>query len=360
MLRPALLLAAASLLGIAPPAGMAAPAMAATPSGNAIPAEEAGLRALQAQDMRVAAITYRLAVANGPLCLDHAPQSGLVLHDAAQYAAAYRPAAMRLFGLDRGVGVEGVVPGSPAERAGLRAGDIVTAIDGATLEANPRGLKGDASYAPLSATLERLAAALAAGPVTLAVRRDGASLSFRVLPVEGCASTVQVLPSRALDAGADGRMITLATGILRYTPDDDSLAVLIGHEMAHNALRHRMVLDGQKVERGFLASFGRNATLIRRTEVEADYLGLYLAARAGFDIEAAPLLWERLGRATDMGFLSDPTHPRWRERVAAARAGIAEIRARMARNAALLPDSAWLEKVRAEAVAFPPHRAPDP
>jgi S1-C subfamily serine protease len=66
-----------------------------------------------------------------------------------------------------GVRLEGVVPGSPAEAAGLRAGDILIAVDGKEL----LGLKA------LSALLK----SLTPGQVSLKYLRDGREESAQVL-----------------------------------------------------------------------------------------------------------------------------------------------------------------------------------
>jgi diguanylate cyclase (GGDEF)-like protein len=70
---------------------------------------------------------------------------------------------------DGRVAVQGVVPGLPAERAGLRAGDLLLAIDGA-----PIGREGD--YDRAASRFDRNL------PVTYLVERDGASRPVVVRP----------------------------------------------------------------------------------------------------------------------------------------------------------------------------------
>lgn len=301
----------------------------------------AGLRQLQAEDLRVARVTYRLAVAGADLCLDTGPLSGILVHGASQYSPDYRPAARQVFGLGDLPGVEGVVPGSAADRAGLVAGDTLLAVNGEAFERYEAADKA-ADYAPVAAAKARLQAALAKGPVTLHIKRGGEARTIRITPDTGCASTVQLLPSDTSDAGADGRMISITTEMVAQTHDDDELAVVIGHEMAHNALRHRQRLDAAGVSRGLLRIFGKNASRIKETEIEADHLGLYLMARAGFDIQAAPRFWERYGKAHDMSFLSEPTHPRWKTRVRQLTDTIVEIRKKEQTGQPLVPPSSLL------------------
>src|SRR5438094_8065314 len=47
-----------------------------------------------------------------------------------QFMNQNNPALLRSFGADRGVVVNSVEPGSPAERAGLKIGDVIVAVDG--------------------------------------------------------------------------------------------------------------------------------------------------------------------------------------------------------------------------------------
>lgn len=298
---------------------------------------EAGLEHLREGDLRVATVVYRLAAANAELCRDVAPLTGLIIHDALQYNQDYRPAAIRLFGLGDRPGIMAIVPGSPAERAGFRPNDMLLAIGGVPVAAGPSRTSEATSYQGVADVLEQLDSALAKGSVTLEVRRGEERVSLLLTPVIGCASRSQLIPDDKKDAGADGRMISITTALADYTQSDDELAVILGHEMAHNVLRHRLKLKESGIARGLLSHFGKNATAIRATEREADHVGLYMMARAGFDITAAPAFWRRYGRATDLGIFSDPTHPRWRERERELLSAIDAIHAKRARGEPLVP-----------------------
>lgn len=314
-----------------------AAALALAGPAHADATDRAALEALRAQDLRVATIAYRLASANVALCPDRTPLSGLLVHDARQYAPALRPEARALFDLGDGPGVLAVVPGSPAARAGLRPNDRLRAIGGVALAIATADARAPASYDGTGATIAALDRDYAAGPVRLSIMRAGTARDITLAPVQGCATQVQLIPSRKLNASADGRYVTITTAIADYASTDDELAVVIAHEMAHNVLRHSERLDAQGVSRGLLRSFGKNRGRIRATEEEADRFGLYLLARAGYDMAAAPAFWTRFGRQHGLGIFADGTHPGERSRVAALEATTAEIEAKRSTGAPIEP-----------------------
>lgn len=311
----------------------------AAPSSDPTMAD--GLRALRDADVRVATIAFRLATANLDLCQDVAANAGVVLHDADQYSQAARDEARDVFGLGEWPGVSGVVSEGPADKAGIRADDALIAINGEpTVPRSPtakvrESRRGD--YAQMGRLLTRLQTALAQGPVEIELLRDGRRITTTLAPVMACASAIQLMPSKKLHGGADGQMISITTALVDFAQNDDELAIIIAHEMAHNALRHRASLDEQKVSRGLLSIFGANARKIRDTECAADHIGLFLAARAGYAIEVAPNFWRRFGRTYDFGPFSDPTHPSGKERARAADATIAQIEELRTRGAPVMP-----------------------
>jgi hypothetical protein len=289
---------------------------AAAPVGQA---EE--LRALVALDTRVAAIGDRLA--RGGLCREVLSNPGWVLQDVAQYIPALRPVARQALQLGELPSVVAMLPGSAAASS-LRIGDEIVSVSGRGIAANARG------YRRVEQVETMVEQALAAGPVDLVIRRQGRDVPVRIAPVPGCRSRFQLLTGRGLNAKADGRYVQVTGELVEFVRNDDELALVIAHELAHNVLRHKDRLDAAGVSRGLFAGFGKNRTRIRETELEADRLALYLMARAGYDVTVAPAFWERFGRKTVPGFLSDGTHPGARERVRRAEAEVARIRAQQA------------------------------
>ena len=130
--------------------------------------------------------------------------------------------------------------------------------------------------------------------------------------------------------------IVFYTGMLELAADDDEVAAVMGHEVAHVVARHA----GERMSQNVLIQTGLGAAAAalsepqsprgqatmaalglgvqvgvqlpfsRRHESEADEIGLFLMAEAGYDPRAAVSFWERMEEATANGppaFLS--THP---------------------------------------------------
>lgn len=114
-----------------------------------------------------------------------------------------------------------------------------------------------------------------------------------------------------------GGKVAVFTGILKITKNENGLATVIGHEVAHALQRHgaerysRSILEtiGQVGALAAGAAAGRPDAAIaamsaygvgvslpfgRKQESEADYIGLKLMAQAGYDPREAVPFWERM------------------------------------------------------------------
>jgi predicted Zn-dependent protease len=132
-----------------------------------------------------------------------------------------------------------------------------------------------------------------------------------------------------------GGKIAIYTGILPVTQTEDSLAAVMGHEVAHALLNHsqQQVSAGVLQKLGFLAirillrdsskdvqdiaigAYGAGSHILgtlpfsRSHESEADHYGLILMSIAGYNPEEAISFWERMESQSggNIEFLS--THP---------------------------------------------------
>lgn len=302
---------AAALAGAALFGGCAGLSDASSSSGDA--AER--LARLVEADARVATVFHRLIAANVDICPVRGVAPGWSLHAASQYGPDLRPLAEGLHGLDRDLpGILAVAPNGPAARAGLAPGDLITAVDGQALSA------GDAtarpSYDGLAANLRTLDAAFRRGPATLDVLRGGRAISVRVEPEPVCGYSVHVEPGSARNARSDGSGVFISAGLAGFAADDADLALVLGHELAHAVLQHR--LPG-----GALTAAGRAGD----AEREADRIGLCLARRAGYATDGAAAFWRRFGAADWRARYPQLGHPSAEARARALEAAAAELAA---------------------------------
>ncbi len=293
---------------------------AASPAKEEAP-DAAFFETLRAADLRLATIAYRLTTANAALCDRQQPQVGMPIHALTQYGPSARQSAAKAFGFELTIGVEAVVAGAPADRAGIRANDSIVAINDTEQPGLPSTDAAEGAGARDAAEAV-IAAAPIGKPLRLTVLRAGRRLPIAVQPVTGCRSRFEILLGSGLGATADGAIVQIGERFFEsYT--DEEIAVVVAHELAHNILRHRDRLDAAKINRGLLAELGRNGRLIRETEDQADLLGIYLLANAGYDPMSAPKFWRQKGGTIDGGLFRSRTHASSK-----ARAEVLEVAAR--------------------------------
>ena len=145
-----------------------------------------------------------------------------------------------------------------------------------------------------------------------------------------------------------GGKIVVYEGMLPVTQDETSLAIVLGHEIAHAVAKHSAEQMSKQMRQEYAAQIGGNvlksvaqakgintnsAALIdliaqqgfnfanlkysRDNETEADRLGLIFAAMAGYDPQQAIPFWQRMaqiGGSTKSELFSD--HPSDENRIA--------------------------------------------
>ena len=155
-----------------------------------------------------------------------------------------------------------------------------------------------------------------------------------------------------------GGKIAVYSGILEITNNEGSLAALMGHEIAHAVARHGserasqgLILDlgTMAVEKlllgrplsgdskklyNYFATFGVMLPFSRSHETEADYLGLVFMHFAGFDLNDAYRMWERMDKLNSKNrtaeFLS--THPSSKTRIENIKKWIPLVKERYKKN----------------------------
>ena len=153
--------------------------------------------------------------------------------------------------------------------------------------------------------------------------------------------------------------------MMRLAETDEELATVVGHEIAHNVMGHveskrtgaiiggllgALVDSAAASQGGNMGGFytdmgmrlGANAYSVDK-EQEADYVGLYLMERGGFDSSNVANFWRRMGaenpgaiERSGMPFLD--THPAPPERFLALQSIHQEIMNKRAAGEPLLPN----------------------
>lgn len=309
------------------------------------------LESRAAEYRRVYDIAERLSSANAELCARRAQMIGVRFENLNDYSRETRNAAQTLWGLNDRPSVVWVGADSPAARAGLRPRDQLIAINGQAIRAGRNSSRQ---------ALNRLRDATAEGPVVLQIMRGAETIDVTVTPEETCAYQFFLVDGDDINAAADGRTIYLNRGMLRFVRTDEELALVLGHELAHNAMRHieamqtnammgtvgGAVLDilaaagGVNTGGAFADAGGDIGRMMfsQAFESEADYVGLYFTARAGFDTTDVESFWRRMAAENPRGIRFAYSHPNSAERYLGLAAARLEISNKLAAGLPLRPN----------------------
>lgn len=180
------------------------------------------------------------------------------------------------------------------------------------------------------------------------------------LQKNGCYYYFKLSQNEEINSRADGKNIIIYNGMMRFVESDDELAIVMAHEFSHNLMGHSKAqnknatigkilgvaldafVDSQGLSSGGQITQGGEeigtATYSTDFEKEADYVGMYVLARAGYDLTKAANLWRRLSIDDPDGIYTSVSHPSNPERFLALQKTISEIRYKREHHLPLLPD----------------------
>jgi hypothetical protein len=267
-----------------------------------------------ASQRRIEEVSFRLMTAASDFCVDRQGAAyGFTVANRYSFGDGMADAATAAFGLDSSAKVLSVTSGSPAYEAGLIEGDVITRVNGKPIK------PGKNAANAVSKAVEN------AGLGGLNLNIGGPNpRRVRVVPAVACDYSIEVLNSDKVNAYADGERLRVTKGMLWFAKDDAELAMVLSHELAHNIMGHA----------GTFASMFYDK---KSREADADYVGLYIMARGGFEIEKASNFWRRLAAAFPRMIDSSSTHPLMPARFVAIRKTTEEIRAKEAKGLPLVP-----------------------
>lgn len=292
-------------------------------------AEQASLLALQRDDQRVADTAWRIASRNSDSCLKLWAALGVSLQHISQYEPAYRAAAQAAFGLDDSYpSILAVAEGSPAAAAGLKPNDILRAVNGADLASKSKEQTTAASYDAVSVAMAALEALPEQKTAILSIERGGQRLDVSITPQNVCRSRVELAPGNAINANANGLVAQISGRLVNWVESDDELALVIAHEMAHNLMGHPKKLSEKSSLSGLATSLGLSGSAQRQMELDADRMGIIMAANAGYNYKIAPDFWARLNSNAPLASFLATSHPTTRARRENAQRVVDELNAK--------------------------------
>jgi hypothetical protein len=336
---------------------------------NAIGAEQqfqqvAHIRKYYSELHRVDTVAFRIRTANRADCRGReSAQIGLLAATPQSLPRKYRSYSREALDLSwvRPT-VISVVENSPASKAGIVAGDEIIALNGELIP-----VTGSAGW------MTRWLKHHGASSLQANIRRDGNDRTVTIDPLMGCSIPIVYETDDAVNAATDGERIFISSAIVMLAKTDAQLAAVIGHELAHANLGH---VDKQRVNRvigwaggtaidlGFLGggistggAFGKAFTKAGARafsvnfEREADYVGAYYAARAGYDLDGVEEIWRAMGLAHPGSIRLGETHPIAPVRFLQMKQVAAEITDKLRRNLPLVPE---LKSTQAESEHEPP------
>jgi hypothetical protein len=286
-----------------------------------------------------------LLINNAEICKSHARNLlGFTAKNRYSFGSDYAEAASVAFGMDEHLQVTNVLAGSGAAKTGLKAGDGLIAAGGKPLPAGPRALSGaGAVFGPLVASKAN---------IPLTIDRDGNRRQMTIPVTRACAFAVELGNADNVNSYADGQRVLVTRGMMSFARNDDELAYVLAAGLAHNMLGHAAAqrntgtlgsmidnLNRVNPDDSLLIGSGGIKAMPGEMDADADRLGMYMLARAGYDIDGADDFWKRLAGSYPATVLNGYTanHPGIATRLAAIQKTAAEIKSKRAAKKPLLP-----------------------
>ena len=308
---------------------------------------ELAFREYLKQQKRLNNVAFTIFMANANLCnkkIAYRFGFSAINKDYASKLKSLTNLAIKVLQLDEYPTVIYVAQNSPAALAGLKEGDIILSINGYDITPDKKGLK----------FLGKLIKKKEKEPIKLHIRRGEEELDIQMEPVKVCDYDVELVYSDEVNAFANGKEIKVTIGLLRFLQTDEELALILGHELAHNTLGH---ITKQKTNTIIGATIGAilsgltgvNVTdafaqagklvFSQEFEMEADYVGCYYAARAGYDVSEAANIWRRMAIThPEIIGMEKGTHPSSAKRFVLIEKTIQEIQDKIKKGLPLIPE----------------------
>jgi membrane-associated protease RseP (regulator of RpoE activity) len=300
---------------------------------------------------RMATLQDRLFKVAAPLLIDNAELCTRHVRNLLGFSAknrytygSYHDAAHMVLGLGERLQVTNVLAGSGAAKAGLRQGDELVAAGGKPLPSGPNALtQAGAVFRPIVAKQATL-------PLT--IDRRGQQRDLTVPVTRACAFGIELGNADNVNAYADGQRVMVTRGMMGFVENDNELAYVVAHTMAHNMLGHAAnqrnaatigsIIDNlTKIspDTSMLIGSGGIKAMPATLDTAADRLAVYLLARADYRVDGVAEFWRRFAETYPATVLNGHTanHPALAQRTATIEKTVAEIKAKKAAGQPLKP-----------------------
>jgi len=294
---------------------------------------------------RLDSLYWPIRSLNTDLCAEDVTYiSGFGMNLLSAFPRQYKEAANIKLGITENISIYTITRDSPAEKAGLQRGDVITSFNGEAIGAGNRG----------ATKMNNLLKKNEEATYKLGIRRDLTETNIDITPEAACSFPVLLDPSDAINAYADGTNIYITTGMYRFAQSDQELQLVIAHELAHNSEGHLDKKLGNTILGAVLdvtaAAYGINTQgafsdatsrmFSQEFEREADYVAMYMLSKASVPTIEAANFWRRMSAeypGSIKGSFS-ASHPASAERYLNIEATDLEIRNKINSGSALMPE----------------------
>jgi len=220
-----------------------------------------------ALNQRLEDVAYRVLRGNSANCPETVRDIGLKIHTVHDYPDELQLPARLFLDLDIHPLIRVIAESSPAEQAGLNVGDRVLKLGAFDI---PSGKTAGSLFDAVSVREFRMDSA------ALQIKRgDAKPMTIEVRPQTVCGYPAQLFYSEIVNAHTDGEEIWVTSELIRQLEDDESLALVIAHELAHATEGHVFQEPTKALE------------------LVADQLSISYLKNAGFDPALAIENWKQ-------------------------------------------------------------------
>ncbi|MYD45136.1 MAG: M48 family metalloprotease [Gammaproteobacteria bacterium] len=300
--------------------------------------QQAILETIEKQTL-LRALTYPILSANADLCgAQRTYKLGfewITLNDLGKVGRIQRDAGAAV-GIGTYPYLTVVTPGSPVHQAGIRQGDTLVSLNESPISEDkerqfiPWLESGNDVVRGYRRNLDRWLhwTVLGGTAVSIEYKRGDGVHSIEVQPMKRCDFNIVIVDHKELSSRVVENTIFLSSTLFDFAESDAEIQFIIAHEMAHRIYRHRPgkltplralalgvdalvnyglvatqlvagivsgdELEGQVWAPGAIFSHQNNPPYRHALEKQADYLAMYMLARANIDVSDIDIFWERV------------------------------------------------------------------